>query len=252
MSIGARCSSWAVVVAMTLLAGTASAQIPDKFTNLQVLPRHISKPELTQMMRSFAGSLGVRCNHCHEGGNGQGLQGVDFASDAKETKKVARAMVRMTREINTRLLPQIGRNPVREVRCVTCHHGLPKPEALVDVLRATVKKDGVDAALDQYRELRAKHYGSAAYDFSAATLNQLAESLTESNIDGAIAVQKVNIEVNPNLAGSYGMLGRFYTTKGDKASALAAFERAAAIDPSDDFYKKKVEELKQPEAPKKP
>jgi thioredoxin reductase len=40
-------------------------QIPDKFTNLKVLPKDISKQELQSTMRGFAFALGVRCEHCH-------------------------------------------------------------------------------------------------------------------------------------------------------------------------------------------
>ncbi len=41
-------------------ADTAAAQIPDKFTNLKVLPKDISKGELVGIMRAFSGALGVR------------------------------------------------------------------------------------------------------------------------------------------------------------------------------------------------
>ena len=43
-------------------------------------------------MRNFASGLGVRCDHCHVGGNPDTLEGFDFASDAKEAKQVARAI----------------------------------------------------------------------------------------------------------------------------------------------------------------
>jgi tetratricopeptide (TPR) repeat protein len=178
---------------------------------------------------------------------------MDFAADAKETKKIARAMLKMTAEINTRFISQLGRTPVMEVRCVTCHRGMTRPETLVDVLRATARKDGVDAAIKQYRDLREKQYGRGGYDFGAPTLNQLAEGLAEQDVEGAIAVQKLNVEVNPSMAGNYGALGRLYEKKGDRAAAKAAYERAAVIDPADDFYKKKIEELGKPaEEPKKP
>ena len=241
------CRPFLVAVAATLaFAETASAQVPDKFTNLRVLPRNIPKAELVQMMRGFTGALGVRCNHCHVGASPTNLDGYDFASDAKETKKVARVMMRMTREINTRLLPRTGRKSLVTVQCFTCHHGVTRPERLQDVLAATVRKNGVEAALKQYRELREKHQGRAAYDFGAPTLNDLAESLAETDIDSAIAVQRFNVEVNPGIATSHSLLARLYRKKGDKASARAQFERAAALDPSEEFYRKQLEELKEP------
>jgi len=122
-------SAVVAVLALAFAAVPAPAQIPETFTNLQVLPSDIPREELVRVMRGFTGALGVRCNHCHVGPGPATLEGFDFASDAKETKKVARVMMRMTREINTRLLPQTGRSPLTEVRCMTCHRGVAKPEA---------------------------------------------------------------------------------------------------------------------------
>jgi hypothetical protein len=48
-------------------ASVAIAQIPDKFTNLQVLPKDVAKRELVAAMRGIASDLGVRCAHCHVG-----------------------------------------------------------------------------------------------------------------------------------------------------------------------------------------
>jgi len=232
------------VTAMLAPGGRAAAQVPDKFTNLQVLPKTTPKAELVQIMRGFTGALGVRCNHCHVGASASNLEGYDFAADTKETKRVARAMMRMTQEINTRLLPQAGRAAPATVVCFTCHHGVTRPERLQDLLSATVQKEGVDAALRQYRELREKHYGRAAYDFGAPTLNQLAEPLAEKDVEAAIAVQRFNVEVNPGIATSHSLLARLYLKKGDKAAARAELERAAALDPAEQFYKKQLEELK--------
>ena len=232
-------------------AAPATAQIPETFTNLQVLPRDIPRAELTRIMRGFTGALGVRCNHCHQIAGPASLEG-DFASDAKEPKKVARVMMRMTQEINTRLLPQTGRSPLVEVRCVTCHRGVTRPETLVDTLRAAAKQGGAEAAIARYRELREKHYGRGAYDFGAPTLSQLAETMAESDLAGAIAVQKLNLEANPGVAGIHAALGRLYETQGNRAAALEQYGRASAIEPNDDSYKRKVEELRRPASPAAP
>jgi hypothetical protein len=172
----------------TLIASTALAQIPDSFTNLQVLPKDISKGELMSTMRGFAGALGVRCIHCHVGDDPNSLDNVDFVSDEREPKKVARAMIQMTQRINTDLLPAIGRESHLSVKCVTCHHGVTKPEALDDKLLAIAADKGVEDAASTYRELREQYYGQAAYDFSARTLNNVAETLARQRKDpeGAI------------------------------------------------------------------
>src|SRR6187402_2128823 len=46
-----------ICAALVLAATSASAQIPDKFTNLKVLPKDTPKPELVKIMRGFAGDL---------------------------------------------------------------------------------------------------------------------------------------------------------------------------------------------------
>jgi hypothetical protein len=55
------------VLSFLLLVAAALAQVPDKFTNLQVFPKDISSKELISTMRGFCFSLGVRCEYCHAG-----------------------------------------------------------------------------------------------------------------------------------------------------------------------------------------
>ena len=102
-------------------------QIPQTFTNLQVLPKNISRGDLVATMKGFTSALGVRCEHCHVG-EGNDLSKFDFASDAKPAKKAARTMVHMVDHINTEHLKGIGdaaRQP--KVTCFTCHRGARTP-----------------------------------------------------------------------------------------------------------------------------
>jgi tetratricopeptide (TPR) repeat protein len=244
---------WPVIAALSALlsAARAGAQVPDTFTNLKVLPKDISHDELVQTMRGFANALGVRCSHCHVNTKPEDLKTFDFAADDKETKRVARTMMRMTREINASLLPETGRTPLRTVACMTCHHGLPQPEQLVDVLDTRLRKDGVAAALTEYDELRAKYYGQAAYDFSMRTLNMLAEKLgDEKRFEDAVAVQEHNVTVNPGIASSHRLLGDLYLDKGDRSAARLNFEKAVALEPGDAYYKRRLQELLASPAPR--
>ena len=81
----------ATLAVATLTANPVAAQIPEEFTNLQLLPKDIEQRKLVRTMRDWAGGLGVRCNHCHVGP--ENLQGMDFASDEKRTKRAARKML---------------------------------------------------------------------------------------------------------------------------------------------------------------
>ena len=111
--------------------------IPDKFTNLQVLPKDIAKQQLVQTMRSFAMSTGMRCVGCHvssdpEDKQGNDLSKINFADDSKKNKKIARIMLEMTMRMNKEDLPKVvalGENPdeVGPVTCFTCHQGKRHP-----------------------------------------------------------------------------------------------------------------------------
>jgi tetratricopeptide (TPR) repeat protein len=240
-----------LVITACLAPAAATAQIPDKFTNLQILAKDTTHDQLVQTMRSFASALGVRCSHCHKNTSPEDFKTFDFASDDKEEKRVARVMMGMTREINGHLLPETGRSPVRAVACMTCHHGLARPEELVDVLDASLRKDGLEAALAKYGELRQKYQGQAAYDFSMRTLNTLAERLAGAkNVEAAIAVQEFNVKVNPGIASSHRLLADLYLDKGDRAAARANFEKAVALEPGDAYYKRRLQEMSASPSPR--
>ncbi len=226
-----------LTVAVLLAAANVSpapAQIPDAFSNLQVLPEDISKGELIAEMRHIAGALGARCHTCHVGEPGASLEGYDFASDEKALKQTAREMMKMVREINGELLPRIGKDRAEliEVRCVTCHHGLNRPQTLDDTLLETLASDGVDAAIDRYRELREQYYGRAAYDFSEWRLIRVAERLAgEDKAGAARRFLELNVEFYPESGKSYYDLGQLDQGAGDKEGALANYRKAAELSP---------------------
>lgn len=100
----------------------AWGQIPQKFTNLKVLPADIPQKALVDQMKGFAFALGTRCWYCHKG-EGDDLSTYDFASDEKEHKETARRHMRMTQEINDEFFK--GREG--KVTCNTCHRGEAEP-----------------------------------------------------------------------------------------------------------------------------
>ena len=231
---------------LVLTGSTALAQVPDSFTNLQVLPKDIPKAELMSTMRGFCSALGVRCIHCHVGDDPNSLDKVDFVSDARETKKVARVMIQMTQRINKELLPGIGRASHLSVKCYTCHHGVTKPEAMDDKLLTIVTEQGVEDAAGKYRELRQKYFGQAAYDFSAGPLNSVAETLARkhNNTDAAVAMVKLNLEFNPNEAFSHLLLAQLLAKQGDKPAAIASLERCLEIEPDNRWAKQLLEQMR--------
>lgn len=224
----------AILTLVVLAAVPVEAQIPDEFQNLQILPKDISKGELIAQMRHMAGALGARCHHCHVGEPGPSLEGYDFTSDEKATKKTARVMMKMVAEINGEMLPRIGKERAElvEVRCVTCHHGQARPRTLVAVLTEVLEDDGIDAAVAEYRELRERYYGRSTFDFGEWRLLNLAESLGEKDrLDDAKRFLELNIEFYPESGMTYFGLGQFHQRKGEKEQALAHYKKAAELMP---------------------
>jgi len=142
-----------IVTAVLLLGCTGTTPQPASapqqaasaagFKNLQVLPRDISRDQLLAVMRTFTRGLGVRCNHCHVVTATTPKEELDFPSDAKEEKRVARVMIQMTRQINGEWLERVEQaeghaeehaeaasaTPEQpRVGCWTCHRGKPEPE----------------------------------------------------------------------------------------------------------------------------
>jgi tetratricopeptide (TPR) repeat protein len=230
------------------LSGRSHAQIPDTFTNLKVLPKDIKKAELVAMMRGFSMALNVRCIHCHKGDDAMDLSKIDFASDDKENKLIARAMIGMTKGINASLATEIAAHRPKplEVTCFTCHHGNQRPETLEHALTTEVDAHGVDSALVMYRSLRNEYYGHAAYDFSEWSLISMSENLARDpkRADAALAFLNENLVYYTESAGTYARLGETYLAKGDTTAAMSSFEKALALAPDDPWLKRRVERLK--------
>ena len=138
-----------VLLLCLLFALPAMAQIPDKFVNLKVLPEDISRRELVGVMRGFATGLGVRCQHCHVGEEGQPLSEFDFVSDTKPGKRMARLMLKMVNNINNDHLSAIpGRSEDGlKVECSTCHRGVSRPEKIQSILSEIIESEGAEAAI---------------------------------------------------------------------------------------------------------
>jgi tetratricopeptide (TPR) repeat protein len=250
--------------------------VPDKFTNLQILPKDISKPELQSTMRGFAFALGVRCNYCHAEKKNSDTPGLDYASDEKETKKIARVMLQMVAAINHNYIAKLpatsspaaisNSSPTTQpaapsapppaqpvqVQCVTCHHGLVQPRTLNSVLAeaidqkgADADQKGIDAATALYADLRKKYYGGAQYDFGETSLNQLTESLlAQKKTKEALAIAEMNFSANhPDSVWSYHLLAMTHQANGQVADAVADYRKALELHPDDDWARQQIDLL---------
>jgi hypothetical protein len=238
---------WFTLGAALALTAPAAAQAPGQqpwtAKNLQFFPADISRADLIQRMREFSFALAVRCEYCHVGAD---TPAQDFALDDKPAKLKARAMLKMTQQINATLLPQVPSRaePRVEVNCATCHHGLPLPKSLQTTLFEIVNTDGAAAAVARYRELRKDDTLSGRYNFGEWEINELARRLVEAKRnDAAIAVLEMNGEFYPKSASIDGQLGQLYEAAGDKTNALRRYRQALEKDPRNDSIKQRIAAL---------
>jgi tetratricopeptide (TPR) repeat protein len=228
-----------------LAPAAAHAQAPTEFTNLQYFPKTISRDELIGVMRGFSFSLNVRCQYCHAGKDGPNLTDMNFASDEKETKRTARAMLRMVEGINQQYIAKLESRTTNRVECVTCHHRLSKPRTMNAVLADTLEKKNIAAAIALYRDLRNQDYGGGQYDFGETPLNQLTESLLKQHkTKEAAAIMELNVEVNtPPSLWSYNLLAMAHVANKEPEKAKADYRKILQMNPQDAFAKKQLEEL---------
>ena len=217
-----------------------------EYENLQVLPEDISEDQLRGIMESFTFALGVNCTHCHVREPGQPPR-MNFPSDEKPEKETARAMLKMVQAINgehLQNLPTVEGDALR-VTCVTCHHGLSRPQLLENVLAETLTTHGLDSTFAQYDQLREEYYGTFSYDFSEGALVRLAERLVEEEkAADAIGVLERNIEMFPNSAATYLAMSDAYLAQDNREQAIQSLEKAAELQPNNFRVRRRLEELK--------
>lgn len=116
------------VVLMTAVfaEGSASAGQAAKPTNLKVLPKDSTLQDVYARMAAMQKDLGVQCNFCHE--EDPDTKQINYASDENPRKETARAMLRMTQDINEKYLGSLGdRQYAPPITCGNCHLGQMHP-----------------------------------------------------------------------------------------------------------------------------
>jgi len=102
--------------------------------------------------------------------------------------------------------------------------------SITSALMPVIQKDGVDAAIEQYRNFKAHQAGS--YDFSESELNELGYALLRmKKIDEAVKILELNVEAYPRSANVYDSLGEAYAAQGKREKAIASYKRSLELDP---------------------
>jgi Photosynthetic reaction centre cytochrome C subunit len=127
------------VVILLLIGCTAmavSATRPEgnnsEWTNLKVLPQNLNDQQMDMLMERYSRQLGVGCLYCHVSTKPDiKPQRVDFVSDERPEKLIARRMIWMCIKINRKYFgisnyDQAVLKP--KLTCRMCHRGFPRPE----------------------------------------------------------------------------------------------------------------------------
>ena len=106
-------------------AGGAPPALPK---NLLVLPKDTPALQVVALMRTFNTAIGVQCGYCHTW-VAPGDPTNDMPADTKTPKLVARVMMQMVSDINTKLAANINKpaDQLTKVECATCHRGAAIP-----------------------------------------------------------------------------------------------------------------------------
>lgn len=111
-------------------AATSPTAKENEYKNLKILPKNVSTKKLQGIMiDDFEDGLGVGCSFCHA--EQKGSNKLDYASDDKPEKEIARKMMLMTMKMNSKYFQTphalIGDSTL-VVTCNTCHRGQPRPD----------------------------------------------------------------------------------------------------------------------------
>jgi len=236
----------AVGLSLTITSVSQAQFPPEKLKNLKVYPEDMPVRALIDSMASFTRALGVRCQFCHVGQEGQPLSTFDFVSDEKHTKQAAREMLGMVAAINGAHLGKLEHRhePRINVTCMTCHRGVSEPRPLQQVLLIAYDSGGADAAERKYRELRERYYGRSSYDFGEVPLADFGNVLRPRNMTDALRFYALNTEFLPNSAFAHRTAAGGFLAAGDTAKAIASLERVLVLAPNDQQSQRILEALR--------
>ncbi len=102
-------------------------------------------------------------------------------------------------------------------------------KSIAERLWVTIEKDGLAAALSEYRTLKVQPQD---YEFGEDELNSLGYRLLGRKMaDAAIAILTLNTEAFPTSANAFDSLGEAYLASGDTERARASYRRSLELDP---------------------
>ncbi|HKR10627.1 MAG TPA: serine hydrolase [Pyrinomonadaceae bacterium] len=121
----------------------------------------------------------------------------------------------------------------------------PPKQSIAEVIEKTIGDKGIDAALVQYRDLKAKQ--AATYDFAEPELNALGYRLMGSGkMKEAIEVFKLNVEAYPQGFNTYDSLAEAYMNNNERELAISNFKKSLELNPNNTSAIENLKKLEKP------
>ena len=118
-------------------------------------------------------------------------------------------------------------------------------KSIAETLSATIASSGIDQAAKQYHELRRRH--RSTYNFDEDELNALGYQLLQAHkLKQAIRIFQLNVEAYPQSGNTWDSLAEAYMDDGDKAQAIANYQRSLQINPRNTNAVKMLQKLNSP------
>jgi hypothetical protein len=118
-------------------------------------------------------------------------------------------------------------------------------KSIADTLSATIASSGIDQAANRYRELKTS--ASSTYDFDEKEVNSLGYQLLQAHkFKQAIRIFQLNVETYPQSGNTWDSLAEAYMDDGDKAQAIADYQRSLQLNPRNVNAVKMLQKLNAP------
>jgi len=105
-------------------------------------------------------------------------------------------------------------------------------------------REGADAAVKQYRDLRAQYFGRGSYDFGEETLLSVARRLANARPEVAIPLADLNMEFFPKSVNS--LVQKAIAQGGrDDEGAVVTLKKALEIEPENGEIKGRLYQIEE-------
>ena len=125
-------------------------------------------------------------------------------------------------------------------------YDLPKMSIAV-VVEKTIGEKGIDAAVAEYRNLKAKQ--STEYNFAETELNALGYRLMQTGkMKEALEIFKLNVEAHPQGFNTYDSLAEAYMRMNQRELAITNYKKSLELNAKNTNAEEMLKQLQQPEA----